>query len=564
MRAIFASACGLIWICLFPSFSSCQLSQNSSINSIDTWVVVDLTISNNTVINLPQQVYSVATNSYSSTLTVGPPSQTFHLEAGYDSSGALVMNLWPTGGQIDPINSDGNPLGFIRFASGQITVFDQTGEPLNVPALQGIPMSWPLTLLGANPGPSVISNLVVSNITNYSTTAHAQLSYASPATTAYVSESVNSISTAKWTYAQSGSNWIAQQVVLTPQVANAASTRTVQFANMSWHDNATNDSARAAKGYTGKAASTAGALPSVTTQTTPAGTTTVSQLGGVQNVAFMHGFFSNGSTWNRMEPWLNGDFRFATEVTPSYSSISSLSSQGTQLYNDVKSNGGSGYILIGHSQGGLISRYAAQQFQIANQLQNTVTGVVSVDTPHAGADLILNGPAIGPVYYGLGQAVWDWVGCESQWDNGACLLAWLVYNAGPPLGVGFTAVSALPDIQDLTPGSSFLHTLNAYSENFKQAGIVGNTPQRWNEARIAWNFLAPYDGIEAFCDPNYYPEGGCGERVVASVVGVTYDVVEALLVISILEEIFDPNGDYLDLIEYFAGTLALMDGVDAF
>ncbi len=116
----------------------------------------------------------------------------------------------------------------------------------------------------------------------------------------------------------------------------------------------------------------------------------------------MHGFFSSGNTWNRMEGWLNQDFRFGAEVTPSYTSTNSLSSQGTSLFNEIGSVGGGNYILIGHSQGGLISRYAAQQYQIANPKQSTVKGVVTIDTPHQGAALIQNGPVIGPVFALLG------------------------------------------------------------------------------------------------------------------------------------------------------------------
>src|SRR5579863_3321395 len=221
-----------LWAALASLLSAtavCQsaLSANSGINSTDTYVVVDLTITASTNINLSQPIYSLVTKTSSSTLTVGPSTQTFHVEAGYDASGGLVMNFWPTGAPVDPINSDGNPLGFIRFAGGQMTVFDETGAPMPVPSLAGIPMNWPLTLLGGNPGPSVISNLVVPNIQNYSSAAHAELAYGAPATTAYVTGSTSQGSSANWTYAQSGSNWVAQQVVLTPAISNGTSTRTV-------------------------------------------------------------------------------------------------------------------------------------------------------------------------------------------------------------------------------------------------------------------------------------------------------------------------------------------------
>jgi len=547
------------------AFCQSTLSVNSGINSSDTWVVVDMTVTNSTSITLAQPVYNLATKTSFSTLAAGATNQAFHVEAGYDSGGGLIMNFWPQGVPADPLGSDSDTLGFIRFAAGQMTLFDQSGAPMAVPSLEGIPTNWALTLLGSNPGPSVISNLVVSNIQNYSSAAHAQLAYGTPSTTAYVTGLTSQGSSAKWTYAQSGSNWVAQQVVLTPAIAAGTSTRTVKFTNLAWHDNATNDAARASKGYTAKAPPTSAAnIPSLSIPSVGSASTTVGHLGGPQNVVFMHGFLSNGTTWNRMEPWLNQDFRFGTEITPSYQSISSLSSQGTQLYNDTQSIGGSGYILIGHSQGGLISRYAAQKYQTGNQSQTAVKGVITVDAPHQGADLVLYGPSIAPAFNTLGLAIWEWVGCQSQWDNGACFLAWLVYNAGPYMGAAFTVVAGLPDLADLTPGSSFLTALNSYRENFTQAAVVGKTPQRWNEARLTWDFLAPYLPIEATCDANYYPESWCGERVVASIVGITYDVVEALLAWAILEEIFDPYDDWLDYIVYYSGILGLMDGVDTY
>lgn len=561
------------FVYLLSARAVCQsaLSANSGINSSDTWVAVDVTVTSNTSITLPNPAYNPVTQTSSSTLTVGPPTLTFHVEAGYDSGGGLVMNLWPTTAAVDPVNSDGNPLGFVRFAGGQMTAFDQSGNPLQMPSFQGIPTNWPLNLLGSNPGPSVISNLVLPSVTAYASTRSAALAYASPASTAYVTVPTTASGGAEWTFAQSGSNWVAKQVVLTPAISGGTSSRTVQFANLSWYDNAANDSARASKGYTASPPPTSPAsMPSVTIGT-PSGSTTVSQFGGPQNVVFMHGMFSSGITWARMENWANQDFRFGTEITPSFTASNSLSSQGTALVNAINSAGGSNYILIGHSQGGLISRYAAQQYQIANSRQTTVAGVVTLDTPHEGADLIINAPIISPDFALLGIALWDWTGCYTPFDNFVCLLSFLTKWGGVGFGAAVGVLPALkPDMADLTPGSAFLTQLNGYSETFKRAAVVGNTPQRWNESRVMWDFLAPYIFPPDPCDPNYYPESGCGERTVAAAVGVTYDVVEALLFFSIFEQIFCMvreeeycTDDYSTYIEYFAGILVGMDGIDA-
>jgi hypothetical protein len=113
-----------------PVPASAQLSRNSGINAADTWVAVDLTVTTSGTITLPQAV-NPATSTSSNVLNLAPPTLTFHVEAGYDSSGGLVMNVWPTGTPADPNASDTDAIGFIRFAGGQMTIFDQNGTPIS-------------------------------------------------------------------------------------------------------------------------------------------------------------------------------------------------------------------------------------------------------------------------------------------------------------------------------------------------------------------------------------------------------------------------------------------------
>src|SRR5216683_7448556 len=155
--------------CLLSARAICQsaLSANSGINSADTYVVVDLTVTSSTTFNLPNAFYNQTNGTTSNVLTVTPATQTFHVESGYDSSGGLVMNVWPTGTAVNPSTTDAEAIGFIRFGGGQITVFSQNGAPLPLVFPANVPITWPLSLLGTNPGPSAISNLVVPNVQNY-------------------------------------------------------------------------------------------------------------------------------------------------------------------------------------------------------------------------------------------------------------------------------------------------------------------------------------------------------------------------------------------------------------
>ena len=548
-------------VCLVPfaAFSQCSLSVNSGINSADTCVVMDLTITSNTTANLPQPFYNPVTQTTSNVLNIAPAVRTLHVEAGYDSSGGLIMNFWPTGTPVNPNTTDAEAIGFIRFAGGQFIVFGQDGNPLPLVAPSGVSTTWPLNLLGSNPSSSVLGNLVVPNIQSYASAMKASLTMQQNPTAAYVAPPASQGGTANWTYAPSGSNWIATELALTLPMSNGSATRTIQFANMTWYDNATNDAARATKGYTIQPLPTAstGNPASLTTQTPSPGPTVVNQLGGPQNVAFIHGLASDSSTWNRMAGWLNQDFRFGAEIIPTLSWPDRLSNQGNALINEMNSVGGTNYILIGHSQGGLISRYAAQHFQ--NQIPQPVKGVVSLDAPHQGAPLaIVGGVAITDGFQFLATGLWDTTGCVTPYDNFVCYMAALTYDGAPLIGSDFEA-DTVPALIDLTPGSQFLTQLNGTSENFAQAGIVSNTPMRWNETRILDNAFFGWAGCNN-------PDAGCGERAIAAYTGYTYDVIEADFFFSLFMEIIDPDdADYWDAwANYFADIMLWMDAVDGF
>lgn len=90
-------------------------------------------------------------------------TQTYHVEIGYDSNGKNIVNLWPTG--ASSIASDSEQISVIRLSGGEVTAFDQYGVliPLVLP-VSNAPAFNPLSWLGSNPGSSILSQLVVSNI----------------------------------------------------------------------------------------------------------------------------------------------------------------------------------------------------------------------------------------------------------------------------------------------------------------------------------------------------------------------------------------------------------------
>lgn len=163
-----------------------------------------------------------------------------------------------------------------------------------------------------------------------------------------------------------------------------------------------------------------------------------------------------------------------------------------------------------------------------------------------------------------GQSMRDNIGCYSPYDNMGCFDAYLIYN----FGIGFPQLvdAAEPALADLTPGSQFLSNLNANTlnsgvpENFKQAAIIGDTPQRWLITRVVaeWVYgaLCPGPGAEC-CNP----EDACGERTVALATEIFYDIVEAVLIIELIEDWIDGDVDWRE-IDYLATILLTMDAID--
>lgn len=330
-------------------------------------------------------------------------------------------------------------------------------------------------------------------------------------------------SSVQWYYAPAGNMYVATQVAFSLNLSNANVTRTLNFSNVQWNDNAANDTSRANQG------STAVSPPTATTSTPPDMTqysdsgcpAYLTNQGGTQNVVFQHGLFANNCTWGRMVPWLSDYFQFGNVLSPNLNSLENLQSQGTDLYNDIMGAGGSNYILIGQSQGGLVSRSAAQQFQAANpnQFPPTVEGVLTLDTPNQGAPIAALGQGtINYILLGDQSQLWNSVGCNNPFDNILCYLIDLEYSGSNQLSGQLFNIGS---ITDLAPNSTFLNNLNSFPENFQKAAVVGHTHRRWVEARVIDSLVAPSLGIG-----NCYPEDACGERNVARFYGIIYDIVQ--------------------------------------
>jgi YD repeat-containing protein len=512
-----------------------QLSQNSGISSNDTWVTFNLTTQTQfapSAIERPVMVH------------------THRVEIGYDANGQLVVNIWPTGDNGVP--SEWGDVSVVRLAGGKITVFDGNGAPISVvPPLEGLPEFNPLSLLGSNPGASILSRLVIQNVETYAQQTDSQLSY--DGAHAILSKTGPESGTTQWTYAPSGNVYVATQLTLQMNKPDLVATRTLQFTNLQWYQNAAKDAERANRG------STAIPPPPPSTSTPMAVAESpssdcvpyLSNLGGTQNVAFVHGFMSDRCTWRRMVPWLNQDFRWGIELAPNLSSLDDLADQGNELISHISLIGGSNYLLIGHSAGGLVSRYAAQHFWNQGPFANppVVRGVLTLNTPHRGAPFAAIGQGALNVLLEDMLGPWRAARCNLPFNNVLCyLIVFQIEGLYSPL----SQILNIGALNDLIPTSSFLYQLNSQPEDFFRAAVIGNTPRRWIEIRVASNWFL------GCCNP----EDACGERNLVRIYGVIHNSIVASWLLAQFFCWFTPFQIACDIADHLLDIWTRMDLVD--
>ena len=514
------------------------LSQNSGINASDTYVVFDVSLQSQSTASLPQAMYDASTRTTSAAINLNPSPRRFHVEAGFDANDGLVVNMFSSDPTVDVTTTNRDLVGQIRLADGKFIIYDQSGNPLPLVLPNNMPLPNPLAWLGLTPGPSVVSNLVVSSPKTLATQIGATIT-AQSATSQELTKSgtTQTASTRVMNYQSAGSMWTLNQVQVTPAaVSGIQSTHTFQFSNVVWNTNSAGDSRRSARGTTIATTPAASGVTftsppaPVPSSVTPQFQVTNSGLG--RNVVFQHGIFSDASTWNKMTTWLNSDFQFNTELVPTLTSTNFLAAQASDLVGQMSSTGKNNFLIIGHSQGGLIARNVAQL------RPDLASGVITVDTPHLGALLDLNGQqAIADGITFLAQKLADRIGCFSAGDNIWCALAFFVgNNSFPIVDFGFTA--GIPATHDLLPiavgpyanvnppANPYLSALNAAPEFFPRVGINTATIRRWNVFRLIGDH---------FCDPWSI----CGGNAVFLYTEIAYDILYVIEAIAIFYWDFD-------------------------
>lgn len=214
-----------------------------------------------------------------------------------------------------------------------------------------------------------------------------------------------------------------------------------------------------------------------------------------KTIVLQHGFFSDNRTWGRMRGWLKTDMVYAGLEANTTTWPNTYEDQAVQLNQDLSGRiSPQGAVLIGHSNGGMISRTLARNPSIGGLAPANVSGVITIGTPHWGAPLAKHLRSINRLFRWGGDVAillcaWtDTAGCQS-----------FQYISNSTLANIFTSLAGnVPVLNEMQPNSSYHSTVNSLSEaSFTKFGISSYLWTKW----YAWRLFG-----DAYC----YEDSSCG------------------------------------------------------
>ena len=225
-------------------------------------------------------------------------------------------------------------------------------------------------------------------------------------------------------------------------------------------------------------------------------------LSSGMTLVLQHGFFSDGRTWGRMRPWLKQDMVVSNIETVTTYWPNLYEDQAAELHRDIaNSTSAQGAVLIGHSNGGMISRSLARNPNIGNERQATgyvapanVRGVITIGTPHWGAPAAKHLRSINRLF---------------RWGNDAAILlcGWtstygcqnFTYIANSTMRNVFVALAGnVPVMSQMQPNSAYHYQVNSLPEtSFRKFGIESYLWKKW----LPWRLYG-----DEYC----YEDSDCG------------------------------------------------------
>ncbi len=223
-----------------------------------------------------------------------------------------------------------------------------------------------------------------------------------------------------------------------------------------------------------------------------------SSSAGAVNIFFEHGlgsdpysaFNMNNPAYNSATPSTqcnptplaheNGTYTSPCQLFSAYGTVFGLShdtygmgiaAQADSLFNAINNNSAdTDYILVGSSQGGLRSRYVAQN-KLSGAALNHLKAIVTFDTPHSGALIAQN---VVPYLNGINNEI-------RIGSFGFLSLKQILASVPAASTIGDLAslTGNEPGLVDLRPGSTFINNLNGIDCHWvTQTRIVGPRGER--------------------------------------------------------------------------------------
>lgn len=465
-----------------------------SLTSVNAQAVVTVSVSETLTSSTP--FFDAETGQMATSMTATEPDRRYDLHSGSTPDGAFALDLTAT----DPATGRTDELGSVSVRDGLLVASDRAGQA--IPGTQvglhtalGTTSADPLSVMGG----LVADNLPVSGAQAARGTTQAGVTSVttSGGLTTITMQTTDSAPGAsptvqKRVYQYRDSKYVLQElnVEVTDNTSSEQVVRqtTLTFSDVTWFEGM---EAAAMGGSPWGSGEPMGIPPPPCTDlescepppdpgggTNGCATPPTTPTGA--NIVYVHGINADGNAWgsaatnNAVRGKNRCDLVIAGDVAPSLTrgvdgdkGLGRHADQAAQLREDVIGSGLDNLIFVGHSQGGLISRRAAQSLQATptTQAVRTLRGVVTTGTPHLGANVARNASSTG-VPNRIARTFSGGFACRV---SGQCALMLEAVNA---FQSQFTpAVLASDAMFDLRPASSAIQQVNTRSESFRRFGI---------------------------------------------------------------------------------------------
>ena len=521
-----------------------QLIRDDGIVTSDTYLVTDVVTTSVATITYPEPTVDAATGQTVSSITLPEERIETHFEAGYSSDGATRGTVF----YDTPVEP--GEAARVQIVNDSVTLFAADGSVIADSSGQDL-LSLVGSLTNAVVTDSVIlTNEMVDSATASGTAAMSGMRSADAASgrtdrrhervgndlfrsieTELSADGLERVERIK-SFRRSKDRWLlSEERVSSDSRYKGARTQglvTTEYRRMKFNEHAAKNAVRRARARNTRSAEEASersydfalfpqqkpAMAQSMSGAMLAAQTASSSTGGPINVVFQHGIFSDASAWNRMDPWISSRYAIGTKLKPSLPSTQSLESQASMLGNQIIASGAVDFLIIGHSQGGLIGRRAAQTY--GGPPGMPIGGVVTFGSAHLGAPIYdVARSSVEQVSISMLQGMIDRVG-GSCWRRGMSFICDYFDDAISRM-VPRVVENALNDLvpagRDQSPTrSEFLPALNSRPETFERYSIGSHSGGQFKMMRLLGDIL---------CEP----EAGCGGRRIQRRTQQTFNVL---------------------------------------